>query len=214
MLSAGIQTPVPLDELEVHLRDLIEEHRRSGEDPGQAFAIAVREVGRPVTLKTEFTKVGVPMAERFKNCILTLAGVPNHQLAADMNTTLEPRWATYLKAGAVMLPAMILWLGMCVFILPKLKWICSESSVPLPGWTVKAVDVSEMIKDNFIPGSLMVATLLVVLEWRSSRWARYRRLVFGVAGFTLNLAVLMFIAVLCVLATVAASQLSYTHVAH
>ena len=37
MLAAGIQTPVPLEELEVHLRDEIEQQIKSGSDEQQAF---------------------------------------------------------------------------------------------------------------------------------------------------------------------------------
>ena len=113
------------------------------------------------------------------------------------------------------MPAMFFWMGACVFIMPKLKEICIVSAVPLPPWIVTAMNVSAAVQNNFILGSLVIITLLVVLEWRSQRWARYRRLVFGIAGFALNLTVLVFIAVIGVLATVAAAQLlSHMPAAH
>ncbi|HEY5041998.1 MAG TPA: hypothetical protein VIK53_08340 [Verrucomicrobiae bacterium] len=37
MLAAGIETPVPLDELEIHLREEIERQMKSGSDKQQAF---------------------------------------------------------------------------------------------------------------------------------------------------------------------------------
>jgi hypothetical protein len=56
MLTAGIQAPVPLEELESHLRDEIDRLVASGKNESSAFALAVEEVGRPQALKTEFSR--------------------------------------------------------------------------------------------------------------------------------------------------------------
>ena len=49
MLDAGIQTPVPLEELEIHLREDVEERMRSGVAGQQAFETTVRQsAGRNV----------------------------------------------------------------------------------------------------------------------------------------------------------------------
>ena len=37
MLAAGIKTPVPLEELEIHLREAIELHVKSGLNEAEAF---------------------------------------------------------------------------------------------------------------------------------------------------------------------------------
>jgi hypothetical protein len=58
MLADGVKTPVPLDELESHLRDDIEEQLRSGVDALQAFEAAVARVGQARALKAEFEKAG------------------------------------------------------------------------------------------------------------------------------------------------------------
>ena len=58
MLAAGLQSPVPLDELESHLRDDIARQMQSGLDPASAFAASVRQIGSAGPLKTEFRKVG------------------------------------------------------------------------------------------------------------------------------------------------------------
>jgi len=58
MLAGGVQSPVPLDELESHLRDDIARQMQSGLDPASAFAAAVRQIGSAGSLKTEFKKVG------------------------------------------------------------------------------------------------------------------------------------------------------------
>ena len=58
MLTAGIKTPTPLDELESHLRDDVERQRDSGSSAEAAFEIAVQRIGQGNALKDEFEKVG------------------------------------------------------------------------------------------------------------------------------------------------------------
>jgi hypothetical protein len=57
MLSAGIKTPVPLKELESHLREEIERHVKSGLDGQQTFEIAIQKIGKADLLNDEFQKV-------------------------------------------------------------------------------------------------------------------------------------------------------------
>jgi hypothetical protein len=56
MLAAGIKTPVPLEELEIHLREEIEQQLKSGSNPQQAFENSVRRIGHADELKSEFKK--------------------------------------------------------------------------------------------------------------------------------------------------------------
>jgi len=56
MLAAGIKTPVPLEELEGHLRDDTEQQVQSGVDPQQAFEAAVKRLGQADPLTKEFAK--------------------------------------------------------------------------------------------------------------------------------------------------------------
>jgi len=72
MLAAGIKTPVPLEELEIHLREEIGQQMKSGLSEHRAFEISIQRIGQPETLKTEFKKIGTPM-EMQK--IIKLAGV-------------------------------------------------------------------------------------------------------------------------------------------
>src|SRR5271170_7584596 len=58
MLAAGIKAPVPLEELEIHLREEIEQQMRAGLSVEKAFESAVQKIGRVHVLKTEFAKVG------------------------------------------------------------------------------------------------------------------------------------------------------------
>ena len=71
MLAAGIKIPVPLEELECHLREEIEQQIKSGLSAQQAFEIAANEIGRAPQLKREFKKIGATEMEN----IIKLAGV-------------------------------------------------------------------------------------------------------------------------------------------
>ena len=56
MLAAGIKTPVPLEELEIHLRDEIERQIKLGSNGKKAFEISAQRIGQPKILKSEFEK--------------------------------------------------------------------------------------------------------------------------------------------------------------
>lgn len=58
MRAAGIKTAVPLEELELHLREDIDRLMQSGLNVEKAFEISVRQLGQPQALKTEFRKNG------------------------------------------------------------------------------------------------------------------------------------------------------------
>jgi len=56
MLAVGIKSPVPLEELESHLREEIERRMMSGANETAAFREAIREIGYPNVLRHEFNK--------------------------------------------------------------------------------------------------------------------------------------------------------------
>jgi hypothetical protein len=56
MLGAGIKTPVPLVELESHLREEVDQQMRAGCSAQAAFETAVQRIGRASALKVEFEK--------------------------------------------------------------------------------------------------------------------------------------------------------------
>lgn len=58
MLAAGIKTPRPLEELESHLREDVDDQMRSGVNAQPAFATAVQRLGQACLLKAEFAKSG------------------------------------------------------------------------------------------------------------------------------------------------------------
>jgi hypothetical protein len=57
MLAVGIKTPVPLEELESHLREEIAWLMKSGLNAQKAFEISASRMGQPEILKSEFKKV-------------------------------------------------------------------------------------------------------------------------------------------------------------
>jgi len=57
MRVAGIKTPVPLEELESHLRDEIEQQSKAGRSEAEAFAAAVRTIGPARAVEGEFRKL-------------------------------------------------------------------------------------------------------------------------------------------------------------
>jgi hypothetical protein len=72
MLDAGIKNPVPLDELEIHLREEIERQMMSGLDEQKAFEMSVRQFGQPKRLKKEFKKTEKTFMRKI---IIILAGI-------------------------------------------------------------------------------------------------------------------------------------------
>jgi hypothetical protein len=56
MLAAGIKAPVPLEELECHLREEFERQILSGASDHEAFQRTVLQIGQGKELKTEFVK--------------------------------------------------------------------------------------------------------------------------------------------------------------
>ena len=75
MLVAGIQTPAPLEELEGHLREEIEQRMKSGLDPQQAFEVAIRQFGQANSLKREFKKVERTLMKRVMIILLGIFGI-------------------------------------------------------------------------------------------------------------------------------------------
>ena len=75
MLRAGIKTPVPLEELEIHLREEIEQQIKSGLNAQQAFAVAVRQIGQAHMLKREFKKVERTLMKKIMLILLGIFGI-------------------------------------------------------------------------------------------------------------------------------------------
>lgn len=211
MTAAGIKTPTLLEELESHLRDEVDRRAQSGGDLNLAFCGAMEQLGQPRALKTEFAKLIATndIVARIKDFFLTLAGIPNVSLATNMNTSspntnIQPAWATYLKSGACILPALTVWWIVVLFVFPKLNQMCHHAGVEIPAVYYLALSLTQ---HGLLVGGGIVAAF-ILLEWRSGRWPRYRRATVGTGVFVINSAILVLIAAMVVLATIAAANLA------
>jgi hypothetical protein len=114
MLAAGIQSPVPLEELESHLRDDVEDQIQSGLNGRQAFKVAVERIGQAVALESEFAKVGgTPDAGRWK--FVRIGGYAPAVFMALVGTR-------YFLSGEISLGEQMLGLSAVVFIA---SYLCS-----------------------------------------------------------------------------------------
>lgn len=203
MLSGGIDSPEVLNELESHLRDDVAHEVQTGVSLETAFITSADRIGPAPVLKNEFKKIGGLRSARMraKGAFLVLAGIPGPYQSSIMNTSypnLEPRWATYLKAVAFLLPAACIWLFSAVFLMPKLQQICYEAGAS--HFAFKEI-VIFLMNHNFAIAAAIVGMLLF-LEWRSDKWPRYRRAVVGVGVVALNAVVLIGITMMVITALV------------
>ena len=211
MLAAGIQTPVPLEELENHLREEIEQQMQSGSNVQQAFEVAAHGIGQTDALKTEFAKAGESFYGRSRQLVFTLAGIPNYLLTMNMNTSnqnIEPRWATYCKSSAFLFPAVSLWVLAMTFVYPKFHQICLTAKVSFPAPLLSVITLANFLKNNFLLVCSVLVPVVGLLEWRASRWPRYRRAVLGTVALLLNALVLIWFLALVIMSILAADKLA------
>ena len=91
--AAGIQTPVPMEELESHLRDEIERLTESGLSEAEAFPAAVEKIGAAQMIQSEFRKVEASKADRQWQVV---------QIMLEAATALIPifiGWAVFFNRG-------------------------------------------------------------------------------------------------------------------
>jgi hypothetical protein len=94
MLAGGIKAPVPLEELESHLREEIDRRALAGVDGMTAFEIAVKKIGGIRTLKREFTKNKTTLMKRTIVILVALFG-----MALGLGLIL-PALAKWVREGA------------------------------------------------------------------------------------------------------------------
>jgi len=210
--SRGIKGSETLDELESHLRDDLEEQVRSGTEIQHAFDTARARIGKTCSLQMEFEKVKLTeLSRRLKNALLTLIGVPNYNLITNMNTSfstpeVEARWATYVKTATFLAPSLILWVFSCLFMMPKLKQICGNAGLALPN----VFGLALFATSHFVLISAALLTSLILLEWRSNMWTRYRRVTLGTGVFIINAFILLLITLMVFSALIAAPAMAHS----
>ena len=122
------------------------------------------------------------------------------------NPNLESRWRTYLKGAAFVTPAIVLWAFASVFLFPKLKTIWVDA-----GFAESSAIFGLRLSDFFMEHGVLLAAGVIglcgLLEWRWSRWPRYRRGCVGTGVFVLNTAVLVLMTGMLLAALLAAPAL-------
>jgi hypothetical protein len=148
--------------------------------------------------------------------MLTLAGIPNQNLATAMNISrVEPAWATYLKATAFLLPAVLFAIASAIFLVPKLQQICRDAGLSAgTDWIFwNLVQSSILVMLNISEYGLLIAVatiaLLSLLEWRFAQWPRYRRAAVGCGAFVVNSLVLFAFFMMFIAALVAGPALAH-----
>jgi hypothetical protein len=105
MLSAGIQSPVPLEELEIHLREEIERQIKIGLSEQMAFEISTGLIGQPKMLKSEFKKGEEIFMKTILKCVAVLllgiaAQVPGSLQLRDQ-LVMSDRWLGLWLLGLI-----------------------------------------------------------------------------------------------------------------
>jgi hypothetical protein len=125
-----------------------------------------------------------------------------------MKTTfdVEPGWKTYFKFIVLVFPAAAAMWFACLYLLPKLEAIWYRV-----GYRDATADGIIVVYfgwiDHIYKIAIALAVLLILLEWWSDAWRRYRRLVAGVVVFLVNTSVLFFMTSMLMYALLAAMPL-------
>jgi len=99
MLASGIASPVPLDELEGHLREEIGRQIQVGASEQEAFEMTVQQFGSAQDIKTEFEKIReTTMKERMKKIIIIGNGIGGVLIGLAL---VMPAVAQYRQEGAM-----------------------------------------------------------------------------------------------------------------
>lgn len=123
--------------------------------------------------------------------------------ATQSHPNTESWLRTYSKAAVFLLPAIIVWSFTSVFVFPKVEVISRDAGLPPFALNIAAAFLREHSADL----SLALLASLVFLEWRSTRWPRYRGVFAGAAVFLMNGLVLVLLAGMLVSMVLAAPAL-------
>lgn len=117
MLASGIKSPVPLEELEIHLREEIARQMELGINERHAFEISAVQIGEAALLKNEFKKIET--VRNMKKLIMILLAL--FCMVFGLSTLLPQlgQWSrtgvlrspTFLAMGAI----MVIMAGITVF---------------------------------------------------------------------------------------------------
>jgi hypothetical protein len=172
MLAAGIKTPVPLEELENHLREEIERQMESGLDEQNAFTVALRKIGSADPLQQEFKKIssgdklqrqkrveGIISIVIFGCCALFMSGA----LLLKQGLTFDERLSGFAAVATLLASQFVIWRILPRFV-PVIASKAVRSAIGIVGGAAGAVCALVfayfvMPRCNFSEGQLIVAIL-------------------------------------------------------
>ena len=121
----------------------------------------------------------------------------------------KPRtWSIYLKGAVFLAPPVLIWTALMVFVVPKVKQICADAGVgPITNWPFRIFSVSDFVQDNWLVMAGLLIAVVVLLEWKSTLWGRWRNWTIGTGVFLINTAVLFGLASLLIVTAIAGPML-------
>ena len=109
------------------------------------------------------------------------------------------------------MPALVLLSFSSIYLLPKLETLWRDAgfgaSFSMASTAITSVNVVYFVTQHFVSIAVIAFAGIVLLEWRSSQWPRYRKATVGVAAFLTNTAILVFITMMFMTALMAAPAL-------
>jgi hypothetical protein len=170
MLAAGIASPVPLEELEAHLREEIERQMESGMEGQAAFRVAVERMGQSGLLKKEFKRAGTMGSLRRELAGYIYAGI----LAIYASVMTHAIIINHLSAGekllglaslaALLIGSYVVWqIGPRLFPIISSRWV--QSAVGLFGGVSGAIWMMVFVRSLLPRFDFTSEQLVVAMMW-------------------------------------------------
>lgn len=118
----------------------------------------------------------------------------------------KPCWRSYARFFAWLLPPVLAWGFACVFLFPKLQEIWKTTGFA-EDWALQPMRIGLLITQNAWLIAALSGLCILLLEWKSVVWPKFRGAVLGTAAFLLNTAVLLIFTVMLTAVLIAAPAL-------
>ena len=193
MLAAGIKTPVPLEELEIHLREEIELQMKSGFTEQKAFEIAAWKIGQANPLKREFKKInGTDKAQLRKRAGFAFAAILGFyslifvRLLIKNDLTSSERLLGLASVATTLLAVYVVWQIMPRFFpvvanravqsaigivggISGMGWIITFACIILPRFDFTEGQLLVAISWALVPTLVLPTTAFLVLDKSENR---------------------------------------------
>jgi hypothetical protein len=122
--------------------------------------------------------------------------------ATAQNDSLERRWPLYLKGLLFVLPPIVAWGFSCTFLVPKLRELYEVANLDLTttGWLWRTPSVLIVLAQHALFVGILLVLILGGLEVLSRGYRHYRRTTVNILVWTINVAALVGLTNLLILA--------------